>query len=127
MQKMGNYYNSELNEYIGQNLPKIMTSIDADLFQLKFARKIIRIGEYKHDNEKLGLQQEKALKQLGKIARVINKNQNLFDGWTLQVVLIRGNKPYDKIVVTDFVNETVYTFTNKEKINDFLCVNQIKK
>ena len=35
MEKLGNYFNSELNEYIGKNLPRIMTSIDLDLLQVK--------------------------------------------------------------------------------------------
>lgn len=125
MQKQGNYYNSDLNEFIGTQLPREMTSIDADLFQLKFKRKIIRIGEYKHEKEGLGVQQEKALKQLAKMAKVIKDNPDLFDGWNLQVVLVRGNKPFTNISVTDFITGNTYDLKTKEQIQAFLCVEKI--
>ena len=122
MQKLGNYYNSELNQFIGENLPKIMTSIDLDLFQVKTARKIIRFAEYKHDKESLKNQQEKALKQLAIIAKVINSNSEMFDGWTIQVVLIRGNKPFSKIMVHDFLTSKDFIFDNEKDINTFLTL-----
>ncbi len=122
MEKLGNYFNSELNKYIGENLPRIMTSIDLDLFQVKLSRKIIRFAEYKHIGESMGEQQEKALKQLAKMADVINKNKELFDGWTMQVMIIRGNIPYDYIEITDLIMGKFYKVSVKDKINKFLML-----
>lgn len=122
MEKLGSYFNSELNKYIGENLPKIMTSIDVDLFQVKLSRKIIRFAEYKHMGEKTGVQQEKALKQLAKMADVINKNNELFEGWTMQVMIIRGNIPYDYIEITDLITGKFYKVSDKEKIDKFLTL-----
>ena len=125
MEKLGNYFNSELNRYIGTQLPKIMTSIDLDLLQVKVSRKIVRLAEYKHKNEKIGLQQENALKRLGKFASVINKNPILFDGWQVQVVLIRGNEPYDNISVYCYVRDKTYYLKDKKTIDKFLCIEKI--
>lgn len=122
MEKLGNYFNSELNRYIGTQLPKIMTSIDLDLLQVKASRKIVRLAEYKHKNEKLGLQQDKALKRLGKFASVINKNPILFDDWQVQVVLIRGNEPYDNISVYCYIKDKTYYLKDKKTIDKFLTL-----
>jgi len=122
MEKLGNYFNSDLNKYIGENLPKIMTSIDVDLFQVKLSRRIIRFAEYKHVGETTGVQQEKALKQLAKMAGVINKNTELFDGWTMQVMIIRGNVPYDYIEITDLINGKFYKVAGKKEIDKFLTL-----
>jgi len=122
MEKLGNYFNSELNKYIGEKLPKIMTSIDLDLFQVKKSRKIIRFAEYKHSNEKIGYQQSEALKRLAKMAIEINKNKELFEEWTMQVMIIRGNDPYDYIEITDLLTNKVYKVDDKIKINKFLTL-----
>lgn len=117
---MNNYYNSELSEFIGTECKKVMTSIDVDILQVKASRNILRFIESKHINEKLGDQQEKALKQLGWIARLINKNTELFSGKTMQVYLVRGNRPYDKVEIYDFVNFKWYELIEKNKIKSFL-------
>jgi hypothetical protein len=122
MEKLGNYFNSELNRYIGTKLPRIMTSIDLDLLQVKASRKIVRLAEYKHDKESVGDQQDKALKILGKFASVINANPDLFEGWKVQVVLIRGNDPYDNISVYCYVTDKTYYLNDKKQINKFLTL-----
>ena len=126
MTKLGAYFNSELNQFIGENLPKIMTSIDLDLLQVKKARKIIRLAEYKHEKESIGYQQLDAFKQLAVIAKKINSHKELFNGWTLQVCIIRGNKPFDKIEVEDLIHNKKHIFKDQENINDFLCLNKLK-
>lgn len=117
---MNNYYNSELSEFIGIQCKKVMTSIDIDILQVKASRNMLRFIESKHIGEKLGDQQEKALKQLGWLARLVNKNDELFSGKVMQVFLIRGNKPYDKVEIYDFVNFNLYELSEKEKIKSFL-------
>ncbi len=126
MQKLGNYFNSELNEFIGKNLPKIMTSIDLDLLQVKASRKIIRLAEYKHKNEGVGNQQLKALKQLAQIAKVVNANKKMFDDWTIQVCIIRANKPFNEIEVHDLLTNIKWNFKDKKTIENYLCVNKLK-
>ena len=125
MEKLGNYFNSELNKYIGEELPKVMTSIDLDLFQIKIERKIIRFAEYKHDKEKIGFQQNKALQIVSKIAKQVNDNPIQFDGWKIQVLLIRGDYPYNSIEVYDFISNMTYQITEKGSINDFLCLSKL--
>lgn len=127
MEKLGNYFNSELNEYIGKNLPRIMTSIDLDLLQVKKRRKIIRLAEYKHERENVGKQQYDALKILADIAKKINQNSELFDNWKIQVLIIRGNKPYDKIKIEDLITDKTHKITDKKTINDFLCLEPLPK
>lgn len=122
MEKLGNYFNSELNKYIGENLPKVMTSIDLDLFQVKVSRKIIRFAEYKHIKERIGYQQLKALQQLAKMAKTININKELFDGWTMQVMIIRGNVPYDYIEINDLITNKLYKISDKKIINKILTL-----
>ena len=117
-----NYYNSDLNQYIGENLPKVMTSIDLDLLQVKKRRKIIRFAEYKHNNEQVGYQQNEALKKIADIARFVNSNSSLLDGWTIEVFLIRGNIPFDEMQVHCYVTNKDYHVVNKDKINKFLVL-----
>jgi len=122
MEKLGNYFNSELNKYIGENLPKIMTSIDLDLLQVKKAKKIIRFAEYKHEEEGVGYQQNESLKLMARFAKVINRHPEMFGGWKCEVCLIRGNVPYDKLTIYCFVNETTQILTNKKDIDNFLTL-----
>lgn len=120
-----NYYNSDLNEYIGLNLPKVMTAIDVDLLEWKHTRKIMRFVEYKHTNEKIGPNQLKALEALAEIAKVINQNSNLFDGKKMQVMIVRGDKPFKQLKITDLITDKNYVIIGKENVDDFLCVNEI--
>lgn len=122
MGKLNGYYNSELNQYIGESLPKIMTSIDLDLFQVKLSKKIIRFAEYKHLKEGTGYQQQKSLSILSVIAKKINENKNLFDGWTMEVNIIRGNHPFDYIEVEDLVYNKKQKIDNKKQIDDYLTL-----
>lgn len=115
-----NYYNSELSEFIGKECKKVMTSIDIDILQVKTSRNMIRFIESKHIGEKLGDQQHKALKTLGWIARQMNKNQEMFNNKTMQVYLVRGNRPYEHIGIYDFVNFKNYELNDVAKIKEFL-------
>lgn len=117
-----NYYNSELSEFIGTQCKRIMTSIDVDILQVKTSKNILRFIESKHINEKLGDQQEKALKTLGWLANIINKNSAMFGGKKIQVYLVRGNRPYENIEIFDFVTYKKYKISGIEKVKKFLEV-----
>lgn len=118
-----NYYNSDLNKYIGENLPKTFTSIDIDLLQIKKSKKILRIGEYKHINERVGYQQKEALKQLAYILSVANTEFKVsIDFWSVECVILRGNEPYDSLQVTDLVNDHEFTIYGNDNVNEYLSL-----
>lgn len=114
------YYNSELSEFIGKECKKIMTSIDVDILQIKSSRNIMRFIESKHLREKIGYQQEKALRTLAWVAKIVNKNPALFNGKKIEVYLVRGNKPYNEIEIYDFLTFKTYCLNDVEKIKSFL-------
>jgi hypothetical protein len=116
------YYNSDLSEFIGKQCKKTMTSIDVDILQIKSSRNILRFIESKHTNEKIGDQQGKALRTLAWIAKIVNKNPVLFNGKKIEVYLVRGDKPYEKIDVYNFLTFKSYRLEDIEKIKSFLEV-----
>ena len=99
------YFNSDLNKFIGDVLPKIMTSIDCDLLQYKKSKRILRIGEYKHNGEELGYQQNEALKE---IARLFKWAMDMGYDRKLECVIIRGNYPFDKLEIIDFIKNNSF-------------------
>ena len=105
------YYNSDLNKFIGDVLPRIMTSIDCDLFQLKKSKKILRIGEYKHEEEKLGYQQNDALKE---IARLFKWAMERGYDRKLECVIIRSNYPFEKLTIFDFIAEKTFVVEGED-------------
>jgi hypothetical protein len=116
------YYNSNLSKYIGQTLKRTFTSIDVDILQIKASRNVLRFIESKHENEKLGDQQESALKTIAWIARLVNTNSAIFNGKRIDVYMVRGNPPYEEIIIRDFVSFRQYKLSDKKKIDGFLSV-----
>lgn len=112
------YYNSDLSKFIGEELPKIMTSIDVDLFQVKKSKRVIRIAEYKHEREQLGRQQRDALKLLADGFRKLNTCKTV---WAWEVYLLRGNYPYKKLVCENLITNTKMTLYN-EDVKKFLTM-----
>lgn len=116
------YYNSDLNKFIGKEIKKEMTSIDLDLLQYKKSRGIIRLAEYKHNGEKLGYQQESVLRELSKAFKFLNEHNYPMK---FQCHLIRGNYPYGKIAVTDFITDKTYELDG-DNVIQYLMVNPVK-
>lgn len=118
------YYNSNLNKYIGENLPKTFTLIDVDGLQYKRLTNHIRVYEYKQPKERIGRQQLIALKKLAEVFKAVDDLIYFNVGMiTLEVVIIRGGEPYDKLEISDLVNGRKFTVINKSIINDFLSMN----
>lgn len=127
-----NYFNSDLNEYIGKNLPRTFTLIDVDGLQYKRSKNIIRLYEYKHMNERIGQQQLILLKKLAEIFRLVDDLIYFHIGMCrVEVVIIRGDSPYDEIEISDLVNGRTFTLVGKEIIDKFLSmeidVNEVYK
>lgn len=114
-----NYFNCDLSEYIN-TLPRVMTSIDMDIWQTKMSKQTMRFIEFKHINEKIGTQQHNSLKQLAYMARIINDNPVLFHDWEVEVMLIRGEKPFDELFIYDYVKNKNIHLTQKDEIDSFL-------
>jgi len=112
------YYNSDLNKFIGDVLPRIMTSIDCDLLQHKKSRKILRTGEYKHEEEEVGYQQNEALREVARLYKwAMDKGYDR----KLECVMIRGNFPFEKLTVFDYI--TGLTFIIKgEDVKKYLTL-----
>lgn len=88
------YFNSDLNKFIGENLPNKFTAQDIDLLLIKKSRKKILICEYKHEDEPMSGekgQQSSSLELLSKMKH---------PEYELDVCIIRGNYPFDKLEVT---------------------------
>ena len=105
------YFNSDLNKFIGKELPRIMTSIDCDLLQLKKSKKILRIAEYKHVGEGVGYQQNDALKEIARLYKWAMDNG--YDR-KLECHLIRGNYPYTQLEIEDYVTNVTYTLEGED-------------
>jgi hypothetical protein len=105
------YYNSDLNKFIGDQLPRIMTSIDMDLLQFKKSKKLLRNGEYKHIGENVGYQQNEVLKE---IARLYKWAMDHGYDRKLQCHLIKGNYPYAKLEIFDYITNTTYILEGDE-------------
>ena len=43
----------------------------------------------------------------------------------MQVCLIRGDEPYNKIKIKDYILNKDYIFENKEQIDKFLCLEEV--
>jgi len=100
------YFNSDLNKFIGKECQKIMTSIDCDLLQHKKSKKLLRIGEYKHIGEGVGNQQNDVLKEIARLFKWAMDNG--YDR-KLECNLIRGNYPFLKLDVYDYVTNSNFT------------------
>lgn len=119
-EKSSNYYNSDLSEYIGKQCQRTMTSIDVDILQIKKSKKLIRFIESKHSKEKLGYQQDSALKLISQIGKIINNNPKLFYNNKIEVYLVRGNPPYNNIEIYDYVKNENFILVSQDKIKSFL-------
>lgn len=99
------YYSSDLSKYIGKECDKVMTSINIDLAQFKKSKKILRIAEYKHENEEMKYQQNELLKELAKAFDFLNNHNYPIK---FEICIIRGNHPYSKIQIKDLLTNTTY-------------------
>jgi hypothetical protein len=112
------YYNSDLNKYIGEELPRIMTTINIDLAQFKKSKNILRVAEYKHKNEDIGYQQEQVLIELSKAFDFLNKNNYPIK---FECNLIKGDYPFNELSITDYITNTNYEIKDND-VKKFLTL-----
>jgi len=112
-----NYYGSDLNKFMNEKCSKLMTVNNIDIVQYKRSKNILRIIESKHMNEKIPFSQKEVLEKFSKVFKFVNNDKDL-DFPTLEVYIIKGNYPYNNVIIYDLINNNI------KKIND---INIFKK
>jgi len=112
---MGNYYGSDLNEFIGNNCPHDFTTINIDCLTLKWETKTLRFIEAKHEYEPIGRQQYKALKFLAERINCL-----IYEGWNFELFITIGNSPYESLIVQDVVRNRKFRITGQSNVINWL-------
>tara|TARA_R110000868_G_scaffold337627_1_gene598525 strand:- start:710 stop:1063 length:354 start_codon:yes stop_codon:yes gene_type:complete len=107
------YYGSPLNLFIAENCRKDIVVNNIDLIIHDYKNKIITIIESKHDKETIKIGQGILLK---KMRSLIPKKIN---NYIIQILIIRGNYPYNKADLID-VNGTVIKTLNQTELIKFI-------
>jgi len=107
------YYGSPLNLFIAENCRKDIVVNNIDLIIHDYKKKIITIIESKHELEPVKIGQGLLLKR---IRDIIPKKK---DGYTIKILIIRGNYPYEKASLID-VNGTIVKTINKDELIKFI-------
>ena len=107
-----------LNDFITENCTKEMTSIDFDVCLLRWSKKTLRIIESKHNNEGMKKGQRQFYDFLAKCFIVLNKLSRL--GWQFDVMIVRGEPPYNAIMVEDLVRNKTYPIVGRDRVIKFL-------
>lgn len=115
-----NYYGSPLNEFIGLHCERNHTCINIDCLQLKLRNagvdNIIRVVEYKHEHEKVGDMQLRALQTLATLFKTIRDSRYKF-----QVCVFYGNEPFQRARIKDLTNNQDFELKNQEEIKNWLA------
>jgi len=101
-----NYYGSDLNKYTGTSLPRVMTVNNFDLVILKRTKKIIRIIESKHIDEKLPWEQEWENQTQHELLALFAKFGHV-DGYQLEVYVVQGDPPFDAVIVYQYKTDEI--------------------
>lgn len=118
------YFGSDLNKFIYEECGKKMIVNNIDLIMLKHRtdkNSILRVIESKHTMERpMNDGQKNVLRNLRDV--FINGNMNLTEV-DLELFVVYGDQPYDKIRVYDFINEVTFTISGKKNVIDWLEMN----
>ena len=107
------YYGSPLNLFIAENCRKDLVVNNIDLIIHDYKKKIITIIESKHSNESIKVGQGLLLK---KLRYLIPKK---VDGYILQILIVKGNFPYEKADLLN-VNGDIIKTLNKDELIKFI-------
>lgn len=107
------YFGSPLNYFIYKECRKDIVVNNIDLIIHDYKNKIIKIIESKHDNEPIRVGQGLLLK---KLRQLVPKK---IDGYTIQILIVRGNYPYDSVDLLNTNGELVKKL-NKNELIKFL-------
>ncbi len=119
------YFGSDLNRFIYEECGKKMVVNNIDLIMLKHRtdkNDILRVIESKHTLERpMNDGQKNVLRKLRDV--FINGNMNL-TGVDLELFVVYGDQPYDKIKVYDSINEVSFTINGKKNVINWLEMNE---
>jgi hypothetical protein len=120
--KDSRYFGSDLNKFIHENCSKQMTVNNIDLIMLKFrdyGKHTLRIIESKHVNEKpMSSSQRKVLELVKKVFALAQKQMTF--GIDLELFLVTGSQPYDKLHIVDMMKEESFEVSGKESVIKWL-------
>jgi hypothetical protein len=108
-----NYFGSKLNYFVSNYCKKTMVVNNIDMIINDYENKIISLIESKHDKEPVRKGQKLTLT---KLRQILPKKQ---DGWTIRVLVIRGNYPYDTATL-ESIDGTYKKQVNKNELINFL-------
>ncbi len=118
------YFGSDLNKFIYEECGKKMVVNNIDLIMLKLRagkNDILRVIESKHTLERpMNDAQKNVLRKLRDV--FINGNMNM-KGINLELFVVYGDHPYDKIKVYDSINEVTFMIKGKANVIDWLEMN----
>lgn len=110
MEYNSKYYGSPLNLFIAENCRKDIVVNNIDLIIHDYKNKVITIIESKHDNEPVRIGQGILLK---KMRSLIPKK---IDDYIFQILIIRGNYPYDNAELIDVYGNIIMILNQDELI-----------
>lgn len=99
-----------------------MTLINIDLLAYKRSKRILRIVESKHSNERMPKTQREILDILAFIFNLANKAQNKF---TFEIYIVSGDYPYNQSEAIDLITDKKLKFNSKQELKDFMEFNSI--
>lgn len=118
------YFGSDLNKFIHDECGKKMVVNNIDLIMLKHrANKndILRVIESKHTLERPMNEGQKNV--LRKVREVFINGNISMKGIDLELYVVYGDQPYNKIRVYDSINETNFTIEGKANVINWLEMN----
>jgi 3-deoxy-D-arabino-heptulosonate 7-phosphate (DAHP) synthase len=118
------YFGSDLNKFIHEECGKKMVVNNIDLIMLKLRKDrpdTMRVIESKHTNEKPMVESQKNV--LRKLKQVFISGNIEIDGMDLELYVVKGDQPYDRIEVYDSINEVNFTIEGKENVINWLEMN----
>lgn len=113
------YYGSDYNKFLNKECNHKMTVINLDCVQYKRSKGIFRIVESKHKNEGMASTQKEIFSILARIFRYLNSAPI---GIKFELFEIRGNYPYDEVVIIDYLKGTEYVCKDRllfKKFSEF--------
>ena len=120
--KEKNYFGSDLNKFLNVECTKLMTVNNIDVLQFKRSKNILRIIESKHDSENMPDSQFEVLDKLAKIFSYVNEvNSDKFP--KLEIYIVCGNPPYEKVEVIDMITKETKVIYDKEIFKRFCNFN----
>ncbi len=120
------YFGSILNRFAHENCTKHMTMNNIDLVQYKWPEKDsgkkgkFRIIESKYPREQMHYTQRDVLNIFRDIFDYVTGMNEQFANLELEVFIVRGEPPYNKLIVHDLIKDDTFELLSQEKVIDWL-------